>query len=120
MNMPIFSTEKLDRILVDRRLKLEQERQKLIIKIKQWLEEFATEYGITKAYIFGSVTQTGRFHNNSDVDIAIEDIDPEKYCLAISLLSTYLERDVDLIKLDQCHFSRRIRQTGILWTQTAS
>ena len=118
--MTIFSTERLDRALADRRIELEQERQKLIIKIKQWLEEFATEYGISKAYIFGSVTKKGKFHQNSDVDIAIEDIYPEKYCLAISLLSTYLERDVDLIKLDQCHFSHRIRQTGILWTKTAS
>ncbi|MGI0480763.1 nucleotidyltransferase family protein [Geminocystis sp. CENA526] len=118
--MPIFATEKLDRILLDRHLKLEQERQKLMIKIKQWLEEFSNEYGITKAYIFGSVTKEGRFHENSDIDIAIEDIYPEKYCLAISLLSTYLERDVDLIKLDQCHFSQRIRQTGIVWTKTVS
>ncbi len=118
--MSTFYTEKLDRILAHRREKLEQERQKLIVKTKQWLEEFATEYGINKAYIFGSVTQEGKFHQNSDVDIAIENIYPEKYCLAISLLSSYLEKDVDLIRLDQCHFSERIRQKGILWTKTVS
>lgn len=116
--MNSFSTAKLDQVLQERRLKLEQERQELIIKTQQWLDQFSTEYGITKAYIFGSVTIPGKFHANSDIDLAIESIYPEKYCLAISLLATYLERDVDLIKLDNCLFGERIRQTGILWTKT--
>jgi len=116
--MNTFSTSKLDQIISDRSLKLEQDRQEFIIKIKQWLDQFASEYGITQAYLFGSVTYPHKFRQNSDIDIAVEDIDIEKYCPAISLLSTYLERDVDLIKLDRCHFSDRIRQTGILWTKT--
>mgnify|MGYP005846560785 CR=1 FL=1 len=116
--MNSFSTAKLDQIIQERRLKLEQERQELIIKTQQWLDQFSTEYGINKAYLFGSVTTPGKFHANSDIDLAIESIYPEKYCLAISLLSTYLERNVDLIQLAHCPFRERIRQTGILWTKT--
>lgn len=118
--MTLFSTTKLDRIIAEERLKLETQRQSLLTKTCQWLEEFSIEYGITQAYIFGSVTRTGKFHHNSDIDLAVETINPEKHCEAISLLSTYLERDVDLIKLDSCHFAHRIRQTGILWTKTPS
>jgi hypothetical protein len=118
--MTLFSTTKLDQIIAEERLNLETQRQNLLRKTCQWLEEFATEYGINRAYIFGSVTRAGKFHHNSDIDLAVETINPEKHCLAISLLSTYLERDVDLIKLDSCHFAHRIRQTGILWTKTPS
>jgi predicted nucleotidyltransferase len=109
---------KLDDIIQERRFKLEQQRQDLIIKTKEWLDEFSTEFGIDQAYIFGSVTRAGKFHQNSDIDVAVENINPEKYCLAISLLSTYLGRDVDIIKLNNCHFGDRIRQTGIRWTKT--
>ena len=118
--MALFSTTKLDLIIAEKRLKLETQRQSLMTKTCQWLDEFAIEYGITQAYIFGSVTRAGKFHHNSDIDLAVETINPEKHYLAISLLSTYLERDVDLIKLDSCHFAHRIRQTGILWTKTPS
>lgn len=89
-----------------------------IVKTKQWLDEFSPEFGIDKAYIFDSVTRVSKFRQHSDVDVAVENIHPEQYCLAISLLSTYLERDVDIIRLNDCHFSDRIRQTGILWKKT--
>lgn len=118
--MALFSTHKLDQIIADKRLQLELDRQNLLLKTQQWLEEFASEYGIHKAYIFGSVTRCYKFHPHSDIDVAVEDINPEKHCLAISLLSAYVERDVDLIKLNSCHFAHRIRQTGILWIKTPS
>jgi predicted nucleotidyltransferase len=116
--MKKFATSQLDQIISDRRLKLEEEREEMLRKTQAWLEEFATEYGIEKAYIFGSVTRPGKFHQNSDVDLAVEQIKPEKYCLAISLLSAHLQREVDVIELEKCHFSDRLRQTGILWTKT--
>ncbi|MDK2412330.1 nucleotidyltransferase domain-containing protein [Aphanizomenon sp. PH219] len=116
--MKQWHSPKLDDILQERRFKLEQERKDLIVKTEQWLDEFSPEFGIDKAYIFGSVTRVGKFRQNSDVDVAVENINPEKYCLAISFLSTYLERDVDIIRLNDCHFSDRIRQTGILWKKT--
>jgi hypothetical protein len=116
----MYNSYQLDLIVAEERLKLETQRQNLLKKTCQWLDQFAGEYDVTQAYIFGSVTRAGKFHHNSDIDLAVETINPEKHCLAISLLSTYLERDVDLIKLDSCHFAHRIRQTGILWTKTPS
>ncbi|MGK7939713.1 MAG: nucleotidyltransferase family protein [Crocosphaera sp.] len=109
-----FSSEKLDKIISDRRLKLEEERKIILKKTKEWLDQYGSEYGIKKAYIFGSVTYPNKFNQNSDVDVAVENINAEKHFLAISLLSTYLEREVDIIKLNQCHFADRIREKGIL------
>ncbi|EAZ91796.1 nucleotidyltransferase family protein [Crocosphaera chwakensis] len=116
--MSFFSSEKLDKIISDRRLKLEKERQLILKKTQKWLDKYASDYGIKKAYIFGSVTYPNKFHQDSDVDLAVEEINPEKHFLAISLLSTYLEREVDIIKLNQCHFANRICEKGILWMKT--
>jgi predicted nucleotidyltransferase len=116
--MNSFSTAKLDEILRDRREKCEQERQKLLEKTQTWLGLFAAEYGIETAYIFGSVTRPYQFHQNSDVDLAVEEIDSLAHFPAISLLAAYLGREVDIIKLDSCHFADRIRSTGMLWKTT--
>ncbi len=116
--MTPFSTRKLDEIVTNNRLQLEEERQSLIAKTQQWLDQFASDYGIEKAHLFGSVTKPGKFHQNSDIDLAVEQINPDDYCTAISLLSAYLGREVDIIKLDACHFAERIRQTGMVWTKT--
>ena len=113
-----FSTAKLDQILSDRQVKIEQDRLLLLSKILQWLEEFNTCYGIEQAYIFGSILRPGKFHQDSDIDLAVSQINPDDYCTVISLLHQYLGREVDLIILDTCHFSNRIRDTGLLWTKT--
>ena len=113
-----FSTTKLDQILSDRQGKIEQERLLLLNKTLQWLQEFSTLYGIEQAYIFGSILRPGKFHQNSDIDLAVSQINPDDYCTVISLLHQYFGREVDLILLDTCHFSNRIRDTGLLWTKT--
>ena len=113
-----FSTAKLDQILSDRQVKIEQDRLLLLSKILQWLEEFNTCYGIEQAYIFGSIFRPGKFHQDSDIDLAVSQINPDDYCTVISLLHQYLGREVDLIILDTCHFSNRIRDTGLLWKKT--
>ena len=81
-----FSTTKLDQVLNDRISQNERERQKLLVKTLTWLDEFGLKYGIHKAYIFGSVTESYRFNQRSDVDIAVEQISPEDFFMVISFL----------------------------------
>ncbi|MGV2387489.1 MAG: nucleotidyltransferase domain-containing protein [Microcystis novacekii Mn_MB_F_20050700_S1] len=114
--MSAFPTPELDKILRERDIQREQERQTLLTKTQQWLDENAVEYGINRAYIFGTVTRSYKFHPGSDVDIAVENINPELHFDAISILSSYLGREVDIILLKNCHFAHRIREQGILWT----
>lgn len=111
-----FNTSKLDQIIRDRLVKLEKERQFLLDKTVTWLDKFGTKYGIKKAYIFGSVTKQNKFTESSDIDIAVEQINPEDFFFVISIVSEYLEREVDIIVLNKCHFAHRIMETGILWT----
>ena len=110
-----FRTDLLDDLYVQRRLRLEQDRQNLLAKTIQWLEEFGDRHGINKAYIFGSVTQPQRFHEESDVDIAVEEIQPDDLFAVIGFLSEAIARDVDVIDLRHCHFAEQIRQSGIVW-----
>jgi hypothetical protein len=47
-------------------------------------------------------------------------VDAEAFFEAMSLLSAALERPVDLIELDECHFAGRIKERGILWSRSSS
>ncbi|APB33961.1 signal peptidase II [Gloeomargarita lithophora Alchichica-D10] len=113
-----FNTSKLDQILGDRALQNEEERQDLLQKIMKWLDKNGLEYGIYTAYIFGSLTQPQKFHHNSDIDIAVEQINPDDFFAVIGLLSETMGRNVDIIEVDKCHFGNRIKQAGIRWTVT--
>lgn len=113
-----FDTSVLDTVLARRRAENERERQALLAKVLQLLDELAPRYGIQQAYAFGSIVMPGRFGPQSDVDIAVEQIDPARFFEAMSAFSMLLKREVDLVELGKCHFAHRIRERGILWERT--
>jgi uncharacterized protein len=106
----------LDQVLAERRQQNEQTRQQVLQQVLDWLHSSGDRYGIEFAYLFGSVTQPGRFHEHSDVDLAVETIDPVLQIEAIADLSLALLRDVDIVDLRRCHFAHRIRERGQQWT----
>lgn len=110
----------LDEALIRRKKALEKERQLTLTQVKQWLEANGKRYGIEQAYIFGSLICPNRFTKKSDVDLAVESIEPEHMFMTMTVLAEALEREVDLIELSKCPFAHRIRQEGILilWTKT--
>jgi len=114
MTVP-FDTRLLDEVMAERQANCEQERQQVLQQVLQWLQQTGREYGLDRAYLFGSVSQPGRFHDGSDVDLGVEAIDSVKQIEAIASLSLVLLREVDLVDLRQCHFAHRIRETGVLW-----
>ena len=115
MNQVSFSTPLLDKKLAQQRLQSEVERQHLLKEALIWLEQNAGQFAVESGYLFGSVTQPGKFSQNSDIDLAVESLqDGDPFGLA-SYLSLHLNREVDLVPLDQCHFAPKIRQIGILW-----
>ncbi|MCP4360653.1 MAG: nucleotidyltransferase domain-containing protein [Chloroflexi bacterium] len=108
----------LDAALKERRAANERERQLLLTRVLHLLDELAPQYGIRRAYIFGSVAMLGRFGPHSDVDIAVEQIDPARFFEAISKFSFYVKREVDLVELSKCHFADKIRREGVRWMQS--
>lgn len=111
-----MTTDLLDQFIQQKRDRQERDRVLTIQKIQQWLNQHGLTYGVREAYIFGSLSRPGHFHDASDVDIAVLQINPELQFQAMSLLSAFLGRDVDLIELAKCPFQHRIRETGIRWT----
>jgi predicted nucleotidyltransferase len=110
------NTNYLDKCLKEKAAKNEKERQRILKDVQAWLDEFGSEYGVQQAYIFGSLTYPNRFHEESDIDIAVEQADPAGFFSMISFLMTDFNRDVDVIPLNKCHFADKIRKTGVLWT----
>ena len=112
----MFKTTYLDQILATQRSQLEQERQKLLEKTIDWLDNYGVQYGIKQAYIFGSLTRENQFSQKSDIDLAVEITNTDNFFSVIGLISEVTGREVDLIPINNCHFANRIRERGIKWT----
>ena len=115
-----FDSSVLDEAITRRSDRLENERQRLFAQTVALLNSLSRRYGIRSAYIFGSVARPRRFHERSDVDIAIETSRPKLLTEAIGRFSSLLERDVDLVDLASVPFAERIRREGVLWTPKCS
>ena len=56
--------------------------------------------GCQSIYLFGSLV-TGKIHQNSDIDIGIKGLPPEKFFRVYAKLDNNLLNDVDLIDFDE-------------------
>lgn len=101
--MPAFDTSIRDRALKQKRERLEQERRRLLEIVKQTLTEKREKYGISEAYITGSLLQSHRWYPFSDVDVAVGGC--SQHILSImGDLEDATEKKVDVIDLDY-HYS---------------
>jgi uncharacterized protein len=83
-----------------------QRRERLRAEVRRQLRE-----------VFGSLTKPGRFHEESDIDLALESEPPgmSLYQL-ISRLAERLGRRVDVLLLHECRFRDKILREGETWT----
>lgn len=110
-----FDTAVLDQALVERRAEWEARRQIMLARVTAALEEVAPAFGVRRAYIFGSLAKPGRYHEHSDVDVAIEwPGDGDFFDLAAEV-SRRIGQDIDILPLDRIPFADKIRREGILW-----
>ncbi len=70
ITMP-YDTSVLDRARAERRAEWEQRRQATLARVLAVLDEWLPRYGVTEAYVFGSLAQPGRYQAGSDIDIAV-------------------------------------------------
>lgn len=60
-------------------------------------------YGATRVRLFGSVLHPERFHERSDVDLAVEGLDPQDYLSAWAAVNgPGTEFEIDLVTSDMC------------------
>ena len=101
-----------------RRRKLEADealRLSVLGKLKGALAELGRNYQWNTVYVFGSVIKPGKFQTRSDVDVAVEGLDKLRLYSLVADISAFMERDVDVIVLEECHFSESIIKKGAKW-----
>ena len=79
------------------------ERKEAIIEIKKLTEPIFKEYGVEKAYIFGSYAR-GDYNENSDIDIIISSKNIRSLLIIGAILEALklaLKKEVDLIE-EEC------------------
>ena len=70
--------------------------------------------GAREVYVFGSAI-TERFTEESDIDLAVSGLPPERFFRAMGVAARILRREVDLIDLDEDNpFTQCLREEGEL------
>ena len=115
-----MNQEKFDFSIWERNLaRKEQDREKLrqtvLVRLDEALKVLSEKYSWEEIFIFGSMTCKGAFHDGSDVDVGIEGLNPLDHYAFVADISSLLERDVDVVILEECGFADRIKEKGQKW-----
>ena len=98
----------------------ERIRQEVLQSVYQALNQLSEEYSWDEAFIFGSVTRPGKFSDVSDIDIGIQGLNRFLLYQFVGKISMLLDRDVDVVRLEECRFAEKIMNRGIRWTKNRS
>jgi predicted nucleotidyltransferase len=101
--------------LIDNRRRIERQRIDALDKVNKAIEELSHTYQWDDLYIFGSAIRPERYYEFSDIDIGIEGLDKFMHYKFIADLSSLIEKEVDVIRLEDCSFADTIRTRGIRW-----
>lgn len=72
------------------------------------------EAGAREVYVFGSAA-SGAMREDSDIDIAVSGLPPEKFFQAMGDAADALQRPLDLVDIDEVNpFTRYLREEGEL------
>ncbi|MFW6148066.1 MAG: nucleotidyltransferase family protein [Thermodesulfobacteriota bacterium] len=110
----------LPRLWVKAHERKRQEREALRLRVleqvDQTLHSLVEKYQWRECYLFGSILYPGRFGPDSDVDIAVEGLGKHDLYRLVGELSMILEREVDVVILEESHLAGPIRTRGRLWS----
>lgn len=112
-----FSTRLLDEAIQRKRNVLESRRRELLNKLYKILSHMHEQHLFEEAVVFGSIVKVNKFRENSDLDIAFTGLSDENFFRCMSILSSELGRNVDIIQLENCQFKGKIMREGIEWTK---
>jgi predicted nucleotidyltransferase len=110
-----FDTSILDQALAERRAEWERRRLAMLARVIVALEEVVPAFGVRRAYIFGSLAKPGRYHERSDVDVAVEWPGAGDFFDLAAEVSRRVGQDIDILPLERIPFADKIRREGILW-----
>jgi len=108
----------LDKFLEDKALRREELRLAIIDKTKDILKEASSLFDFREAYLFGTITKPYRFHEDSDVDIGFVGLKDEHFFSILAYISRNLQRDVDILQLENHRLKDKIMREGIPWKRS--
>ena len=104
-------------------LKKQADQEKMRFAVLQQVEDalrsLEKKYQWDEAYLFGSIVMEGRYRQNSDIDIALLGLKKYDYYEFIGEISDLLNKRVDVVLLEECHFANFIKEKGIKWSRTS-
>ena len=103
------------RALIEKRHGRERQRLNTVNKVWNAIEQLSRIYRWDDLYVFGSATKPERFGEVSDLDIGIAGLDKLLHYRFVADLSGLIEREVDVVRLEDCSFAEAIRTRGIRW-----
>lgn len=93
----------------------ERERARIAGCVRECLEELLPAG--SHAWVYGSLIRPGRFHDGSDIDLAMEDTEGQIDLIPLmNELSRRTGRSVDLCRLSETRLAPVIRREGERWT----
>jgi predicted nucleotidyltransferase len=98
-----------------KRESIEQNRLQTLDGIWKAIHHLSHRYQWDQIYLFGSITKPERFSQRSDIDIAVKGLNKFQHYRFISDLSERLEREIDVVRLEDCPFAETIAKRGIKW-----
>ena len=105
-----FQLRRAERLLAERDERRTRLRGQAIVAAR-----LLQQLGATRVWIFGSLDRPW-FHAGSDVDLAVEGIDPRRLTEAWRRVEEIIEAPVDLVSMEDVdeRLRQRILQTGTL------
>ncbi|MFA5479913.1 MAG: hypothetical protein WC002_03115 [Candidatus Muiribacteriota bacterium] len=91
---------------------LEEKRLTVLENTKKTIKENFKNVDFN-IFITGSLIECFQFNKYSDIDIAVENFKGIRFEL-LSKLSNILEREVDLILLEQCDFKNNLKKIKVI------
>lgn len=93
-----------------------QNRQRAWQAAREIAAMLREQYGVSRILLFGSLAESGRFDQFSDIDLAVEGLDPTVFYQAVARLPDLSKKfHVDLIDLSHCpaSFRKAILEKGV-------
>ena len=90
--------------------------EKARAEAKRLAQILADEYGVKRAYLFGSFAWGNKVRPESDIDLAVEGLPPGELFPADARVSRATEYSIDLVRLDSLptRLHSRVLKSGIL------
>jgi len=109
----VFDTSLRDQAIEDRRSALDRERDDVLSRVVVALRQARASCGLREAFVVGSLTQPGRWHEGSDVDVAVGGGTADVLEI-MRLIEDATGRAVDVIDLDRHPRPDAVRARGTL------